>query len=236
MRAQSHVVGVALMLGLGVIALGTLTLTIGALVDSQAGSADAQRVADGFDRAIQGAERTGVHRHEISFSEGHLSTADRTLRILENGSVIERVPVDALVFENDDHRVASLVGAVVRESEGAWFVSEPRIVGSEENAVLVVSAPALNASGVTAGGQGGVTKTIRTNVSHERIELGVGEYAVAVETTTPRPFEEYFAAHNATVDRRQFADDEAESVVARYPGRREAYLVVHDLRLEVNHG
>jgi hypothetical protein len=236
MRAQSHVVGVALMLGLGVIALGTLTLTIGALVDSQAGSADAQRVADGFDRAIQGPERTGLHRHEVRFSEGHLSTADRTLRILENGSVVERVPVDALVFENDDNRVTAVAGAVVREGGGAWFVSEPRIVDSEANAVLVVSAPVLNASSVAAGGEGGVTKSIRTNVSHERTELGTGEYAVAVETTTPRPFEEYFAAQNATVDRRQFAGDEAQSVVARYPGRRQAYLVVHDLRLEVGNG
>jgi len=236
LRAQSHVIGVALMLGLGVVALGTLTITIGALVDSQAESADATRVADDLDRAIQGAERTGVYRHQVSFSEGQLSTSDRTLRILENGTVVQRVPVDALVFENDDHRVTAVAGAVVRESGGAWFVSQPRITHSEPNEVLVVSAPVLNASRFSTGGQGGVTKTIQTNVSHERIDLGTGEYAVAIETRTPRPFEEFFAAHNATVERQQFTGDDAQSVVARYPGIREGYLVVHDLRLEVADG
>jgi len=235
-RAQSHVVGVALMLGLGVIALGTLTLAIGTLVDSQAGSADATRVADDLDRAVQGAERTGVHRHQVRFSEGTLRSTDRTLRVLENGSVVEEVAVDALVFDNDDSRVTSLAGAVVREGGGAWFVAEPRVTHSERNEVLVVSAPMLNASRVSTGGQGGVTKTIETNVSHERINLGEGEYAVAIETTTPRPFEDFFAAHNASVQRRQFAGDDHESVVAHYPGVRQGYLVVHDLRLEVTDG
>lgn len=233
MRAQSHVVGVALMLGLGVIALGTLTVAIGALVDSQAGSADAQRVAEGLDRAIQGPERTGIHRQQVHFAEGTLRTADRTLRILENGSVIERVSVGAVVFENGDRRVTALAGAVVREGGGAWFVDEPRITHSERNSVLIVSAPALNASAVSVGGHGGVTTTIRTNISHNRTELGTGEYAVAIETATPRPFEEFFAAQNATVERRQFAGDDHASVVAQYPGLREGYLVVHDLRLEV---
>jgi len=233
MRAQSHVVGVALMLGLGVIALGTLTVAIGSLVDSQAGAADAQRVAEGLDRAVQGAERTGIHRHELRFSEGTVRTADRTLRILENGSVIERVSVDAVVFENGDRRVTAVAGAVVREGGGAWFADEPRITHSERNGVLLVSAPVLNASTVSVGGQGGVTTTVRTNVSHDRAELGAGEYAVAVETRTPGPFEAFFAAQNATVERRQFAGDEHASVVAHYPGLREGYLVVHDLRLEV---
>jgi hypothetical protein len=81
-----------------------------------------------------------------------------------------------------------------------------------------------------------VRATLETNVSHARTDLGTGKYAVALETRTPEPFERYFRAQNATVMRRTFAGDRHESVVARYPGMREGYVVVHDLGLEVNGG
>jgi hypothetical protein len=236
MRAQSHVVGVALMLGVAVLALGTLTAGVGTLIESQTTEADAQRVADGFDRAIQGAERTGVHNHKLHFTEGQLRTVDRTMRLLENGSVIATIEVDALVYEHNDGRVVSFAGAVVRDSgASAALADPPSITHSERNGVLIVGAPRLNAGRVSVSGGGGVTTTIRTNISHDRRELGTGEFGVAIETESTDPFRRFFADQGASVETRRFSDDEADSVVATYPGLREGYLVVHNLRLEVSH-
>lgn len=232
MRAQSHVVGVALMLGLAVVALGTLTVGVGTLVDSQAAGADAQQVATDLDRAVIGAERTGFHSHEISFSGGQLTTEDRTLRVLDGGSVIAEYDVDALVFENGDHRVVSLAGAVLHETgSGAVLTSSPPITHSESNEVVVVGATVLNTDHDAVSG-GGVRRAIETNVSHQRYDLGTGEFAVAIETETPDAFERHY--EDLPVDSRQFAGDETDSVVVTFPGTRQGYLVVHDLRLEVN--
>ena len=237
MRAQSHVVGVALMLGLAVVALGALTVGVGSVVDSQASNADTTRVGEQLGTALEAVERTGRATHQLSFTEGTLWTADRTLRILENETVTAEHDVDALVFESGDRRVASLAGAVVRgQGENVWLLEEPPITSSNRTDVLVVGVPILNADHVAVGGQGGVTTTLRTNVSHKQTDLGVSEFAVAVETETPEAFERYFERHGATTQRQTFAGDETESVVATFPGQRQAYLVVHTLELEVHGG
>jgi hypothetical protein len=233
-RGQSHVVGVALMLGLAVVALGTLTAGVGTFVDSQAASADAQRMADGLDQAIQGTEQTGFHSQSVSFSDGTLRTADRTLRVLENGSVIQSYEIGAVVYENDDYRITAVAGAVLRDSgHSSSLVSGPSITSSRANEILVVGVPRLNASQTAVGGQGTITKTIETNVSHERFDLGTGEYAVAIETDTPGPFERYVEERDGTTRRRSFRGDEHDSVVVTFPANRQGYVVVHDLHLEV---
>lgn len=238
MRAQSHVVGVALMLGLAVVALGALTVGVGTVLQSQAASADADRVATAMDDALEGVERTGHHSHTVTFAEGNLGVEERTLRVLDaNGTVLHRQDVDALVFEGGERRVASLAGAILRGTgDGAWLVTEPPITHSERNEVLVVGATVLGSDHVSVSGGGGVTTTLQTNVSHTDHDLGTGEYAVAIETETPEPFERYFEDQNATTERHEFDGDELESVVAYYPGERQAYVVVHDLALEVGHG
>jgi hypothetical protein len=237
MRAQSHVLGVALMLGLAVVALGALTVGIGNLVDSQAASADAQRMADGLDRAVVGTQRTGYHSHELHFSAGQLTTANRTLRVLEDGAVVTAHAVDTLVFENSEYRVRSLAGAVVRDDGySATLVTPPPITHSEHNEILVVGVPVLNAERVSIGGTGGITRTIETNVSHDRSDLGTGEFAVAIETTTPEPFMRYFEQRGLVVEQRTFPGDDNESIVVTFSGTRQAYLIVHDLQLEVGHG
>jgi hypothetical protein len=78
--------------------------------------------------------------------------------------------------------------------------------------------------------------TLETNVSHRRVDLGRGRFAVAVETATPEAFARHFREANATTTRQDFDGDGTPSVVARFPGRRQAYLVVHDLALEVADG
>lgn len=237
MRAQSHVVGVALLLGIAVVALGSLTVGVGSLVESQAAAADANRVADGMDEAFQAVDRAGTHSQRVAFTDGSLATADRTLRVLKDGSVVETRAVDALVFESGDRSVTAVAGALVQQQgASAWLVSEPRVTDSEANSVIVVGAPALNAGHVAVGGTGGVTTTLRIDPTHTEYDLGTGTFAVAIETETPGPFERYFERENATTERQTFAGDEHPSVVARYPGDRQGYLVVHDLSLEVGSG
>ncbi len=233
-RAQSNVVGVALLLGTVMLSLATLTASVGVVVDSNAATADATRVATDMNRALSPVESTGVHRGRISFSDGKLRTVERELRVLDDTGVIRTVPVDSLVFTGGDRRVAYIAGAVVRGTDdSARMHSRPPITASRNGGVLVVGTAKLNASGQTVVSSTGTSALVRTNVSHARTTLGNGTYRVAVETKTVGAWERYFERQNATTTRRDFDGDGVPSVVARYPGTRFAYLVVHDMRTEV---
>lgn len=236
-RAQSHVVGVALMLGISVLALGALTVGVGEVIDAQTAHADATRIADEVDTALQPVSRTGPHADTLTFADGTLQTAERDLRVYRNGTLVGERRVDALVFSAGDRRVAFLAGAVVRGQDGGeWLAAEPPITASERTDVLVVGAPVLGTDDVAVSGSGGTTVRLRTNVSHERQRLGSGRYEVAIETGTPAAFESYFADQNASTARRDIDGDGTDSVVATYPGTREGYLVTHNLSLEVADG
>jgi hypothetical protein len=235
-RGQSSVVGVALLLGATVIALGVLTASVGALVGGHVAHVDAGRVASDLDAALDPAGTTGHDSDTISFTDGTLGTVERDLRVLRSGSVVKRVRVDALVFEHGERRVAAVAGAVVRgRGEAAWLVSDPPIVADGDGDLLVVGAAKFGSSTTSLGGSQ-VTATLATNVTHDRQSLPDGRYAVAIETATPEAFEAYFTSAGASVSRTDFDGDGVVSVVATYPGRRTAYLVTHRLRLEVRHG
>lgn len=236
-RGQSSVVGVALLLGATVVALGVLTASVGTLVDGHAARADAERVAADMEDALRPVETTGHRTGDIRFTEGSLHTEARDLHVIKDGTREATVPVGALVFEREDRRVRSVAGAVVRGREdNAWTVGRPPIVGSETGEVLVVGAAKLNASDGGVGGRQ-VSAELATNVSHERISLGRGTYRVAIETTVPTAIERALRQRGATrVTRRDVDGDGLASVVAEFPGDRQGYLVVHDMRLEVRDG
>lgn len=238
-KGQSNVVGVAILLGVVVLSLGSLTAGVGTVVEENAATADATRVAADLDAALDPVEATGVRRGRVSFTEGQLRTVERDLRVLNDSGVVEIVRADALVFTAGDRRVAFLAGAVVRGTEGnARMRTPPPITASRgggEDGVLVVGAPALNGS-ASVSATGGGSFVLRTDVTHRRTSLGNGTYRVAVETATPDAWKRQFRAENATVTTRDFDDDGVASVVAAYPGERVGYLVVHDLRLEVDSG
>lgn len=236
-RAQSNVVGVALLLGITVLALGSLTASIGVVVEENAATADATRVAANVDEALDPVEATGIHRGRVSFTEGELGTAERDLRVLDESGVVRRVGVDALVFNAGRRRVTFVAGAIVRGTDtGGTMYARPPVTSSPRSGVLVVGAAKLGAANESVASNGGATVRLRTNVTHDRSKLGNGTYRVAVETTTPGAWRRYFEGENATVTTRDFDGDGVESVVARYPGTRVAYLVVHDMRLEVANG
>jgi len=236
-RAQANVVGVALLLGITVVALGALTVSLGAVVEDNAERASTTRVADGFERSLRPVETTGPHRGRVAFADGSLRTADRDLRVLDGNDTVARVRVGALRYETGDRAVVFLSGAVVRRAgESAWLADEPPISGHADDDVLVVGAARVGDSEVAVGGTGRTRRTIETNVSHERRALGNGSYRVAVETRTPGPWTRYFERQGATTTTRDIDGDGVPSVVATYPGPRTAYLVVHDLRVEVTDG
>jgi len=179
---------------------------------------------------------TGTHHGQLAFARGELRTVERDLRLLNGTGVVRRVGIDALVFEGGGRRVAFVGGAVVRGVPGnAWlYASPPLTIGPD---VLVVGAVRLNASRSTAvAGRGGVTVPLRTRVSHDRTTLRGDRYRLAIETATPGPWRRYFEDRGATVSVREFDDDGVPSVVADFGRVEDAYLVVHDLGLEVGRG
>jgi hypothetical protein len=235
-RAQSHVVGVALLLSMTLLAIAGLTAGLGEVVDESAAGADADRVAADLDDALRPVETTGTRRGTVRFGDGRLRTVDRELRVLNGSGTVRVVAVDALVYQVGDHRVAFQAGALTRGTgEGARLARPPPIVAAPDGGDLIVGAARLNGS-VSLSGT--VERTLRTTVSHERTALGEGRYRVAVETEATAAWVDAFRRRNATVvaTDRDFDDDRVGSVVARFPDRRSAYLVVHLVQLEVADG
>lgn len=235
-RGQSSVVGVALLVGATVVSLGALTAGVGLVVEEHAARADAARVAADLDAAVAPVETTGRHRGRVTFADGTLRTVERDLRVLNatDGRTLERVRAGALVFESGDRRVASVSGAVIRGrgEEATLRTPLPVAASTREGGVLVVGAARLGDDRVTSSGSG-VTTTLRTNVTHDRTDLGRGTFAVALEITTPEPLVSWFAERGARTRIEDLDGDGVSSVVARFEGERRAYLVVHDLNLEV---
>lgn len=233
-RAQSHVVGAVLLLGLTVIALAGLTAAVGGVVEDQTARADAARVTEDLDDAIRPVETTGHRTESVRFAAGQLGLKHRQLQLFKNGSNVATFDTDALVFESGDRRVATTAGAIARGRPGnTWLERDPAIAAGPD--AVVIGAVSLNGSG-GVGGTGGVSAPLATNVSHERSDVGPGEYTVAIETGTPGAFERYAEAFDADVDVQDLDGDGTPSVVIEFRGSREGYVVVHDLRLEVGHG
>lgn len=235
-RAQSHVVGVAVLLVATMLSLGMLTASVGVMIESSAAAVDADRVAADFDSSLEPVAASGVRRGRVSFTEGRLRVVERTIRVYNRSGEIYRDETGALVFSASESRVAFVTGAIVRGSgDGARTYADPLLAASEE--VLLIGVARLNASGSdTVDANGATTVPLRTTVTHGRRALGSGEYRVAVETATPAPWERYFREQGATTARRDLDGDGVDSVVGHYAGNRTAYLVVHDLALEVNRG
>lgn len=231
-RGQANVIGVALLLGIAVVSMGALTAAIGTVVESTASEADAERVASDLDSALQPVATTGPRRGTVTFSSGRLTSVDRTLEIRADGRVVDRLAVDALVFESGDRRVAFHAGAIVRGEGGTgWLATEPPVTVGED--VLIIGAARLGDGVGSVSGHGGVTATVESDVSHDRRDLGTATFSVAIETSAPGAWERTFREQGATVDREPGSPP---TVVATFEGDRQGYLVVHDLDAEVSGG
>ena len=236
-RGQSHVVGVALLLAASAIALGTLTMGVGQLMESRAADADAQRVATGMAEAIRPRQTTGYASDRVRFTDGRLETVQREVRVYRNGSAVGTYDTMALRYESGEQRVAFVGGAIVRRHGGSsWLVREPPIAGSVTREVLLVGLSHLQASDVAVGTTGQTSVPIRTNVSHDREDLGTGTFAVGIETRAVDAFRRYFDERDVPTAVEDVDGDGIPSVLARFRGDRRAYLVHHRLSLEVADG
>lgn len=233
-RGQSNVIGVAVLIGLTMISLGTLTAAVGTVVESNAAAADADRVADDLEAAIQPVEATGRHTGRISFTDGVFRPIDRTVR-LHDGDSWTAYEADGVAYESGSHRVIAVAGAIVRDyGGGARMYRDPPFAVSAEVALFGIALLERDRTRTVTADEA-TTLSLATTVSHEREALGDGEFAIAVETDAPGAWERYFERIGADVDRKTFDGDEHDSVVARFDGPRTGYLVRHTLELEVRH-
>jgi hypothetical protein len=236
-RAQSHVVGVVLLLGITTIALGGLTTVVGEIIDGQTATADERRVANALDSELRPVEETGPNRVDVRFSEGRLATVERELRVLTDSGVRREIAIGGLVYTSGTNRVGFVGGAITRGKPGnAWLVRGPPVTVTRDNDTLVVGAVTLGEQGAAVGGSGGVTARLRTNVTHERTALPRADYRIAVETATPEPLARYLRDRELATTRQDIDGDGVPSVVAGVEGQQELQLVVHRTNTEVAGG
>jgi flagellin-like protein len=231
-RGQSNVVGVAILLGVTVVALGTLTASVGTIVDQHAAASDSRRVASDLDESLRPVETTGVRRGTVAFTSGELELVERDVHLLNSSGVVARVDANALRFSSGSRGATYLAGSVLVHGND-WSRTRQRMPVTADPNVLVVSVPALRGN-VSLAATGGASYTLRSNVSHHRRNLGRETYRVAVETTSPAAWKRQFERANATVYERDIDDDGVPSVVADFEGSRTAYLVVHEVEVSVS--
>lgn len=236
-RAQTEVVAVALLLGITVISMGTLTLTIGTALDENAASVDANGVATDFRAAIKPVTTSGTREATVSFAGGTLRSSTRTMRLLDGSDNVIGDPweIGVLIYERDEHRVMSIGGAVIHARSGYARFYDSVPVATSPAAILVGVVDLQPTDQITHGGTDASTLRFKTTVSHERTELGEDEYTIAIETTTPDPWQAEFERLGARTTLESFDEDEEPSVVARFDGERMGYVVTHEVELEVFH-
>ncbi|WP_254273520.1 DUF7289 family protein [Haloarcula marina] len=236
-RGQSHVVGVVLLLGITAVSLGGLTAVVGTVVDGQTAAADEARVASAFDDGLRPSEQTGPNRVRVQFTEGRLTTVDRDLRIWSGAPLVYHAEIDGLVYTSGESRASFVGGSVVSGPPGsAALVRGPPITVTRDDSTVVLGVATLNESGVSVGGRGGVSATIRTNVTHDHRQLASDDYAIAVETATPVPLSRHFERVGARTRVRDIDGDGVPSVVVTTTGQQTIELVVHEMHTEVGSG
>lgn len=236
-RAQSHVVGIVLLLGITTIALGGLSTVVGGIIDGQTATADERRVANALDSEFRPVEETGPNRVDVQFSEGRLATVERELRVLNNSSIRREIDIGGLVYSSGSNRVGFVGGAITQGNPGsAWLVRGPPVTVTRDNDTLLVGAVMLGERGAAVSGSGGVTARLRTNVTHERTTLPGADYRIAIETATPGPLVRHLRDRGLSTTTRDIDGDGVPSVVASVAGRQELTLVRHRTNTEVAGG
>ena len=234
-RAQTAVVGVALLLALTVVAVGGLTATAGSIVGDGATTAATTRVGSDLAAAL-GPDRDDPET-AIEVTSGTIRVVNRSVWLLEDEGVVWAGHAGAVVYTDGDQRVTGFAGAVVRrDGDRSRMVAPSRIAPAGDS--LYVGVPVLNATGADgiATGDRRLAVTLRTDTETARETLPAGDYRIGVETRNPAAWERHFADRGATTTRRDIDGDGVPSVVASFDGARTVHLVVHDIRLHVGVG
>lgn len=237
-RGQSSVVGVALLVGITMLALGTMAMAVGGVVDDATTDADIRRVAGDFDHAFRSGETARYNSAPVAFGDGSLSTAPRTIRVLNSSGVVARYDTRAVVYESPraaaasrGPRVTALGGAIfVTHGSGTAVTRRPQIATGP--GVLVLGVPVVHDSESIGGTR--VRVTVETRLTHVRRTLGNDTWRYAVETTTPDAWNRTLRERGASIAAyRDLDGDGHRSVIARFPGNRTLHVIRHDVQLEV---
>lgn len=230
-RGQAHVVGVALLAALTVVAVAAMTATVGTVVERRADATAADRVATGFDEALS-PRGVGPRETRVPTPGGGVRVVDREVRILAGDAPVRTLDAGALVYGSGTNRVAFVAGGIVRGRPGsATLVSRPSL--AVRNRTLIAGVTTLGADPGRA--TDAPTAVVRTNVTHDRVVRDSGGFRLAVETRTPdawmRALPEAFDATTTDLD-----GDGVPSVVVDAPSDRRLSLAVHRLRAQVSAG
>ncbi|WP_430639237.1 DUF7289 family protein [Haloferax volcanii] len=233
-RGQANVVGVALLLGVGVVAIGLLTASVGGLVDAQIASADADAAADGFSSFRDGVVAAANDSYSVRVTDGDLSRVNRTVRIISETRPTRTYDADGYVADLGGHRVAFVGGAVVRGTgDSAALVTPVPVAFAGDAAFLTV--PVLTADATDGGGLGSGA-ALRTQTTRTVTDRPADGYAVAVETATPDAWERAFERRSFNTTRTDFDGDGTESVVATVPDERTLTVARYDVSVVIDRG
>lgn len=235
-RAQSAVVGVAVLLALTVVSVAVLTAGAGTVVDDAAAGADAARVADRLAERYRPARVVGTRTVDLTVTGGTLRTVPREVALRRGNDTVVAPRTAALRFDRDGATVRALGRAVVRgDRDGALAVREPeavRRVVADGRTTLVVSLVALAG---TVDRTLGESERLRLAVtaSHVRARPPAGNYTLRVETATPGPWRRHLADRARSVRVVDRDGDGVPSVVAELGPADEVLVVVHRLEVTV---
>ncbi|MFB6091012.1 MAG: flagellin-like protein [Halobellus sp.] len=234
-RAQTAVVGVAILLGLTVLAVAGLSAAAGSIVEGGAASAAATRVADDLETALGPA--SGPRATTLELGAGSVRVVNRSVWLFDEGGVVWAGHAGAVVYADGGHRVTGFAGAVVhRDDRGSRLLAPSRLAPA--NGTLYLGVPVLNASGADGVATGGhrIDVTLRSDARARRFDLPRGRYRVGFETEHPGAWERHLRERGATTTRRDVDGDGTPSVVAAFDAPRTVHLIVHDVRLRVGVG
>ncbi|KAB1192332.1 hypothetical protein GJR96_02290 [Haloferax sp. MBLA0076] len=233
-RAQSNVVGAALLLGIGVVAIGLLTASVGTLVDAQVTTADADAATNGFASLRDGVFAGGNSTHPVRVSDGQLSRVNRTVRVVAEQGANRTYDADGYVATFGDHRIAFVGGAVVRGTGNNSRLVTP-VPFSIAGDAAFLPLPTLTASSTDGGGLDGGS-VLRARTTRRIDDFPSDEYAIAVETTTPRAWERAFQRRGFNATQTDLDGDGIPSVVATAPDERTLTVATYDLTVVVDRG
>jgi len=222
-RAQSHVVGVVLLLGLTAVSMGALAAGAGVVLDSSADSADAARAADALAGIDPTAERQRV---TVDLVDARLHTVERQLRVGTGERWMGIVDVNALAYDGSgDAGARFLAGAVQRGDRG--FERGPAVGTAVDGEHISMSVAALDGE-VDREARSGEVQFMLT-ATHERRSYRAD--TVAVETAHTGPWELAFERAGASVSVRDIDRDGVPSVVATFGAAERLSLSVHRHRI-----
>ncbi|MFA9515643.1 hypothetical protein ACERIT_00225 [Halopenitus sp. H-Gu1] len=267
-RGNATVVGVALLIGITVASMGVITAGMGVVIEDHARTIEADRVTAALTTAIEETAAPGHRRRRLPVSAGRVETVERTVRVERDGTWTNwEANGIRYVSESGTRRVETVAGAVIRgEGESAVVTRDPSILASDETVAftlpvltgethMAVSGTGVGGdagsanqvgsgtgSGIRAGSGPGSGLTLETTVRHDRRNLGVGTFRVAIETPAPaalaRSFERVAATAGveATVERTTFPGDAHPSVVLTIEDERARHMLVREVTVEVRRG